>query len=263
MQKQIDQRYKIRRVQDTNIDEDNTLRLIVSDTIDMDVYSMKFYMKGNQKDKNFYYFRDRYTLGDNDCMNNKIIVHRLYGLPPREKVEITDKMKPVFPNIRFPECVSGNNNANSNGILMNLFTVAQGQRLDKKCLNYMNLTKHNSCIQYLKTIATELLNAVKIFNMGNTFFRHGNIYPHNIYLVSQPRKQIIYLDNMLVDHKKYDNISAKPFKDDFDMIGNTLINLITGTTENIFIDSVKKHLLLLRGHSIFSKPLKITLIKIN
>jgi hypothetical protein len=247
MQKQIDQRYSIRRVQDSMINEDNTLRIIVSDTVDMEVYSMKFYMKGNQKEKQFYNFKDKYTNGESDCSNNKIIINRLYGLPPASTVEITEKMNPVFPNIRFPVCKSSNNRSNANGIFVNIFTVAEGQRLDKKCLNYMSLTKHNSCIQYLRTIATELLNAIQIFNMGNTFFRHGNIYPQNIYLVSTPKKQIIYLDNMLVDPKKYDNIATKPFKDDFDMIGNLLINLITGTTENIFIDSETKKPIVVKG----------------
>ena len=228
------------------INEDNTIRMVVSDTVDMETYSMKFYMKGEQKLKAFYEFKDKYTNGQSDCDNNKVIVNRLYGLPPTSTQEITDKMKPIFPNIQFPKCKSNNNQSNLNGNFVNIFTIPEGRRLDKKCLKYLRLTKHNSCIPFIKVIAKGLINAVHIMNMGKVFFRHGNIYPHNIYLRSQPNEHVLYLDNMLVDSKKYDNIGAKPFKDDFDMIGNTLINLITGTNENILIDPKTK------------EPIKIT-----
>lgn len=218
------------------INEDNTLRLIVSETTDMEAYSVKLYMKGDQKQKLFYENSDNYVNGQTDCSNNKIINNRLYGLPPSSVKEITDKDIPQFKHVKFPICRSKISSASTNGHFANIFTLPQGRRLDKKCLKYSNLTKHNSCIPYVKIIAKGLLNAIHIMNMGHTFYRHGNIYPHNIYLLSSTKDQVVYLDNMLVDGKKYDNIAQKPFKDDFHMIGDTLLDLITGTTENIFVD---------------------------
>jgi hypothetical protein len=229
------------------INEDNSLRLVVSDTTDMDSYSMKLYLKGNQMNKKFYEFKDNYVNGQHDCSNNKIIVNRLYGLPPSNLKEITSKMKPVFKHIQFPVCKSKNNSGNTIGNFSNLFTLAEGRRLDKKCLKYLNLTKHNSCIPYIKLIAKGVLNAIHIMNMGHVFFRHGNIYPQNIYLLSTSKDHIVYLDNMLADGKKYDNISQKPFKDDFSMLGDTLLNLITGTNDDIFIDHETKNPIKITG----------------
>jgi hypothetical protein len=226
----------IRRLQDSMINEDNTLRLVVSETTDMETFSMKLYMKGDQKQKNFYGFAENYVNGRDDCANNKIINNRLYGLPPTNTKDITDKDKPQFDHIKFPFCKSKISSAGTQGHFANVFTLPSGRRLDKKCLQYLKLNKHNSCIPYVKLVAKGLLNAIHIMNMGHTFYRHGNIYPHNIYLLSTSKEHTIYLDNMLVDGKKYDNISQKPFKDDFNMIADTLLNLITGTNEDIFVD---------------------------
>lgn len=247
LQKNIDQRYSIRRLIDSMINEDNSLRLVVTDTSDMESYSMKLYLKGDQKLKSIYQNSDNYVIGQQDCVNNKILVNRLYGLPPTNIQEITNKMNPVFKHIQLPQCKSKINPGITLGHFSNLFTLPQGRRLDKKCLKYLNLTKHNSCIPFTKFIAKGLLNAIHIMNMGHVFYRHGNIYPHNIYLLSTPKDQIVYLDNMLADGKKYDNISEKPLKDDFNMLADTLLNLITGTNENIFVDPTTKNPIQITG----------------
>jgi hypothetical protein len=222
------------------INEDSTLRIVVSETTAMETFSLKLYLKGDTKQKSFYDFADNYANGKNDCANSKILNNRLYGLPPTSTRDLTDKDKPIIQHIKFPLCRSKLSTGGTQGHFTNIFTLPEGRRLDKKCLKYTNLTKHNSCIPHIKIIAKGLLNAIHLMNMGHTFYRHGNIYPHNIYLLSSNKEEFVYLDNMLVDAKKYDNIAQKPFKDDFDMIGDTLLNLISGTIENIFIDHAGK-----------------------
>jgi hypothetical protein len=247
MQKQIDSRYTIRRIQDSMINEDNTLRFVVTDTNDMESYSLKLYMKGDQKKKEIYKNQDNFISGQKDCANNRVIINRLYGLPLSSTESITNKIKPKLEHILFPICHSKPSTKNKNGYLVNIMSLPEGLRLDKKCLKYHELNKANSCIPFVKLVAKGLLNAIHILNMGQNFFRHGNIYPHNIYLFTKGPEKSIYLDNMLIDGTKYDDITHKPFRDDFNMMADTLLNLVTGTNENVLIDQDTKNSITITG----------------
>lgn len=114
---------------------------------------------------------------------------------------------------------------------LNIFTLPEGEDLYTKCIVDKNLDKHNSCILHLKKIARAVLKALQIFNAGKRFYKHGNLYPNNIYLYEKKEKKVIFIDNMLFDSVKYDDPNNKPFKTDFNLLADLLVNLLSGSID--------------------------------
>jgi hypothetical protein len=230
------------RPQDEFMNSDNTLRFIAVDTTDLESVSIKMYFKGRPSSGNFYSQNDDPTFADsiNECKNHKIINNRLYNKAVTNLQPINDqKDVPIFSDIKLPKCLTVADNGSLKTSYVNVFSLPEGSRLDQKCLKGDELNKSNSCLSYIRIISTGLLHSLKIFNMGNSFYRHGNIFPHNIYLLVKNDTQRIFLDNMLYDSNKYDDISQKPFKRDMNLMGDTLIQLLTGTSQEVVKAPIK------------------------
>ncbi len=230
------------RPQDEFMNSDNTFRFIAIDSTDLESVSLKMYFKGTPSSGVFFSQNDDPTFKDsiNECKNHKVINNRLYNKAATNIQPINDLTDiSVFPDIKLPKCLSVPDNGSLKTSYVNIFSLPEGTRLDHKCLKEDELNKSNSCLSYMRIISSGLLHALKIYNMGNAFFRHGNIFPHNIYLLVQNDTQRIYLDNMLYDSNKYDDIAQKPFRRDMNLMGDTLIKLITGTAVDIVTAPIK------------------------
>jgi hypothetical protein len=217
------------------MNQDNTVRFIATDTTDMEPYSLKLFFKGDPSESKFYNQNNdpTYNLSVNECKNYKVIINRLYNKAQTNIHPISKNDHPIYDDINLPECLTVQDSGLLKTNFINIFSLPEGVKLDKKCLKGERLTKTNSCLPYLRIISSGLLHALDIFNMGNTFFKHGNIAPQNIYLAIRNDTQRVFLDNMVFDNNKYDNINQKPFRSDMNMMGDTLIQLITGTKKNI------------------------------
>lgn len=220
------------------MNQDNTVRFTATDTTDMDSYSLKLYFKGKASEGKFYAQEPdpTFTSSISDCKNYRVINNRLYDKPAKYDKPITVNDKPLYDDIKLPQCVTVPDNGSLKTNYINVFTLPEGVRLDKKCLKGDMLTKQNSCIPFLRNIGSGILHALKVLNMGTSFFKHGNVFPHNMYLLVKNDTQRVFLDNMLFDNNKYDDISQKPFKSDMNMLGDAFIKLLTGTEKIVVKD---------------------------
>lgn len=235
IQLDIDPRYNIMNMQDKYMNPDNTIRFVATDTTDLESISLKLYFKGRASDRVFYSQNNdpTFTNSINECKNHKIINNRLYSKPMVNMEPINlEKDKPIFDDILVPRCLTQPDSGNLKTAYINIYSLPEGTRLDKKCLKGLELNKQNSCLPYVRTITTGLLHALKLFNMGSSFYRHGNIFPHNIYFNIKKDAQRVFLDNMLYDSNKYDDINQKPFRRDMHMMADSLISFITGSPTN-------------------------------
>ena len=242
IQLEIDPRYQLMKMQDDYMNPDNTLRFVATDSTDLESVSLKLYFKGTASDRVFYSQNNdpTFTNSINDCKNYKVINNRLYNKPVVNNEPIDDKKdKAIFDDLRVPRCLTIPDNGNLKTNYINVFSLPEGTRLDRKCLKGESLTKQNSCMSYIRTISIGLLHGLKVLNMGNSFYRHGNIFPHNIYLNIKNDAQRVFLDNMLYDNNKYDDINQKPFRRDMNMMADTLVSILTGTATNILKEPVR------------------------
>lgn len=196
---------------------------------------MKLFFKNNPKDGKFYNEISDPTFKDaiEDCKDSQIIANRVFN----KTIDNTDpiiegKDNTLYSNFEMTRCLSVSGSSGSNSAFYGINTIPLGERLSTKCLHDSNLDKDNSCIHYLKRISIGLLNGIKLLNSGNKFYKHGNIRPNNIYLYNKNDSQKIFLDNMNYDKNIYDDVNNKPFKNDFNMLGETLLQLLTGTSKS-------------------------------
>jgi hypothetical protein len=242
VQGDIDPRYNLLRLEDDFMNGDNSVRFVATDTTDLDTYTVKLYLKGTPTDGKFYNQNDDSSFKDSldDCRNHKIVMNRLYNKPATNVNPINYKTEtPIYTDIKLPACVTQKDSGGLKTDYLNIFTMADGERLDKKCLKGLELSKGNTCLPYLRLIVNGVLHAIKLYNMGNVFFKHGNIGLQNIFLLMKNDAEYVFLDNMLYDSTKYDDINNKPFKHDFNQLGDALIQLITGTHEPIIQEPLK------------------------
>jgi hypothetical protein len=226
-----------------NINPDKTLRFVATDTTDQESVSLKLYFKDQPINKVFYSQNEDPTFENSrdDCKINKIINDRLYDRSAAYAKKTTDQQtgKAKYNDIKMPTCITVPDNGQLKTNYINVYTLPEGVRLDSKCMKGEYLNKGNSCLSYLRIISSGLLHAIKILNMGTTFYRHGNIFPHNTYLLVKNDTQRVFLDNMLYDNNKYSDISQKPFRRDFNMMADTLIDVLTGTNKTVVQEPVK------------------------
>jgi hypothetical protein len=229
------------KTQDDFMNPDNTIRFIASDSTDLESVSLKLYFKGKPSNGNFYKQNEDPTFINsvNECKNHKVISNRLYNKASSNAAAIDEKDQPIYEDIKVPRCLTVPDMGNLETNYINIMSLPEGKPLDHKCLKGDNLNKGNSCITYMRTISSGLLHALKIFNMGNSYFRHANIYPHNVYLLIKNDTQRVFLDNMLYDSNKYDDISQKPFRRDMNLMADTLLQLITGTNSTVVKEPIQ------------------------
>lgn len=215
---------------------DKSLRFIATDTTNSDSIALKLYFKGNPGQANFFAQNTdpNFKVSINECRNVKIITNRLYN-KPASYAKAIDPLKdsPIFDDIKLPECLSVPDSGSLKTAYINLFNLPEGERLDKKCLLGNGLNNQNSCLPYLKMIAGSVMHGLKVLNMGNSFFKHGNIATYNLFLLIKNDTNRVYLDNMLYENNKYDDINQKPFKADMNMFADTMIQLLTGSNSTV------------------------------
>ncbi len=190
--------------------------------------------------KEFYHQKvdSAYTRPREECKKNMMINNRLFNLPQdNTNVFSTQTPRVGFEKIRFVQCRS-NSRLNTNSLQANIFSLPEGKRLDKKCIKNELLTKGSSCIPFVKDIIKAGIKGIEILNMGSVFYRHGNLYPENMFLKSTNEGNILFLDNMLFDNTVYDNPDKMPFREDFNIFADSMVNVITGTSKNILPDKV-------------------------
>lgn len=209
------------------------------DTTTKEVFLLKLYFKGDPQNGEFYHeetdpeFRDSLQ----DCSNAKLIYNRVYGKPLTNTEPIVEgKDQLVHPNMQTTNCVFNSGETMAKSAYYSIFEVPTGERLSEKCF-HDDLTSENSCIEFLRLITGGTINGIKLFNSEKQFFRHGNIRPNNLYLYRRNDTEKVVLDNMAYEKETYDDPTNQPFKSDLDMLGDTLIQLMTGTPD---IDAVIK-----------------------
>ena len=222
------------------INADNTVRFYVMDTTTKETMIMKLYFKGDPENRKFYQESEDPSFRDSveECKDSKIITNRIFNKTITNTEAIVEgKDNTINANFEMTRCLTGSGSSGSNTAFFTIFSVPVGEKLSTKCLHDTQLNKDNSCAHYLKLISVGLLNGIKILNSGRNFYKHGNIRPHNIYLYVKNDTQKIFLDNMIYDKNVYDNMNDRPFKFDFNMLGETLLQLLTGTTktENVIL----------------------------
>lgn len=210
------------------------------DTTTKESLIMKLYFRGDPKNGKFYSeaYDPAFKDSIEDCKDSKIISNRIFNKPIAYKNAIVEGQdNPVYPNFEMTRCLSGAGSSGAKTAYYSIFTIPVGEKLSQKCLHDMDLNKDNSCIHYLKLISTGLINGIKLLNNGNNYYKHGNIRPSNAYLFMKNDTQKVFLDNMIYDKNIYDDVNDKPFKYDFNMLGETLLQLLSGTskTENVIL----------------------------
>jgi hypothetical protein len=230
VQQQLDDRFVILRPYDSLINCDNTVRFYAMDSITKEVILLKLYFKGDAKNKIFFHENTDPKFKDNsqDCLNSKLILNRVYGKPLTNTDSIIEgKDKLVYPNFETTRCFMTSGGTGSKSAYYSIFEVPIGEKLSKKCL-HERLTNENSCIEFLKVTTAGVINGIKLLNTGKEFYKHGNIRPNNIYLYRRNDTEKIMLDSMVFDKETYDDPNNKPYRSDLNMLGETLIQLISG-----------------------------------
>lgn len=232
IQMNVDPRYVVMRQMDDYMNIDNTIRFVATDTTDLESYALKLYFKGEAINGGFYSQVDdpSFQSSIDDCKTHKILMNRLYNRATINTLPINyKKEEPVYDDINLPKCVSISEEGVSKTYYKNIFTLPEGEKLSEKCLKGSDLNKLNSCFPYLRLVARGVLHAIKLLNKGNTYYKHGNISPANVYLLIKNDTQRVFLDNMLYENTKYDDVTKKPFKNDMNALGDTLIKVLFGT----------------------------------
>lgn len=230
--KAIDPRYKIIKLMEKRVNDDNSIRFFCVDTTNDKTVALKLFFKGMPHNCEFYnQLTDReYSDASKDCLNNKIISNRLYGLPKEYSGSYTDyKDKMIYNDVQFPLCMDNNSLKGGNSFFHQVYNLPDGENLKTKCLLENDLDNSNSCIPFLRTIAKGALHGLEILNSGNKFFFHGNLNPKNMYLKMFQSERKVFLDNLKYDSNTFDDINNPPSSFDMDMLGDTLLQLLIGT----------------------------------
>ena len=227
----IDPRFNLKVIMDNYISSDKTLRFLTTDVNLSESRYSKIYFKGDPKKCQFHNQGENPSFSDTfeDCQNHKILINRLYNLPLDNTKPISLNDKPIFNSIQLPQCVSSREPQGIKTHYMNIFELPIGIDLGTKCIVKDYLTKSNSCLLHLRKVSNAVLKTLSLFNSGKRFYKHGNLITQNLYLYENREARKIFIDNMLFDTVKYDDKDNKPFKSDFNMLGDLLVSLITGS----------------------------------
>jgi hypothetical protein len=227
----VDPKYQLKYIMDFFISKDKTLRFLTTDISKNESRYSKLYFKGEPKDCVFFNQMKNPSFSGalEDCKNHNVLINRLYNRSPNDDSELAEKDKPIYKSIRFPQCLSGKDPTGTKTHFMNIFGLPSGEDLKTKCLLGKNLTKARSCIIHLRNISKAVLKTLTIFNSGNRFFKHANLYPHNIFLYEKRDVRYFFIDNMLFDSVKYDDKNDKPFKTDFNLLADSLVQILAGS----------------------------------
>jgi len=238
IQDQVDDRYSILQPYDGIINADNSVRFYVADLTLKESFIMKLFFKGDPKDGKFYKQGEDQGFLDSleDCKDSQALTNRIFNKTVVNTDAIVEgRDNTVYGNFEMTRCLATSATSGGSTAYYNIFTIPVGEKLSQKCLHDSDLNKDNSCIHYLKLITSGILNGINLLNTGMRFYKQGNIRPHNIHMFLKNDTQKIFLDNMVYDKNIYDDVNDKPFKYDFNMLGETLLQLLTGTshTENV------------------------------
>ena len=230
----IDPRFIIKYKMDEYVNDDRTLRFYATDqNIDSSV-AIKLYFKNDPKTCEFQNMQRDPDFKEalDDCNNYKILNNRLYNLPA-DNTNLIDvnTSNPIYNDIIIPKCITPTIDNKGKTHFANIFTLPEGENLKEKCIHELHITKNNSCVSYLRLISTGLLHGMMLFNSSNRFFKHSNLYTQNVYLYMKNEVSKVFLDNMIYDSLKYDDIESKSFKTDFNMMADLLITILTGSEE--------------------------------
>jgi hypothetical protein len=237
--KSIDPRYKIIKLMENRVNDDNSIRFFCVDTTNDKTVSLKLFFKGIPHNCEFFnQLTDKdYSDASRDCLNNQIINNRLYKLPKEYKGSYTEyKGKEMFNDVIFPLCQTNNSYAGGDSFFHEVYELPEGESLKNKCLKEDKLDNTNTCIPYLRTITRGVLHGLEILNSGNKYYLHGNITPANLYLKVWTGEQKVYMDNIKFNSNTYDDVNNKPSTTDMDQLGDTLLQLLLGTEK---LDAIK------------------------
>lgn len=232
--KSIDPRYKIIKLMDHIVNDDNSIRFFCVDTTSDRTVVIKVFFKGIPHNCEFYnQFTDKgFIDSSRDCKNNQIINNRLYRLPKEYNQDYSKfEGKEIYPDVQFPLCNSSNSLQSGDNFFHQVYDLPSGENLNEKCIKEGQLDNTNTCIPFLRSITKGVLHGIDILNSGNSFYLHGNITPNNLYLKMWLGEQKVFLDNIKFDNQTYDDINKKPYKFDMNMLGDTLLQLLIGTTD--------------------------------
>ena len=232
IQAQLDDRFTVLRPYDGLISTDNSIRFYAMDTTTKETLLLKLYFKGDPKNREFYHenIDPKYKVSIQDCLNTKLITNRVYGKPMTNTDTIVygkDKLK--YENFETNQCILESGASGAKTAFYGIYSIPVGERLSEKCFHGVNLRKENSCIGFLKLVTGSVINGIKLLNEGKQFYKHSNIRANNMYLNRRNDTEKIVLDNMVYDKETYDDPNHKPYKSDLNMLGETLIQFITGT----------------------------------
>jgi len=232
IQAQLDDRFTVLRPYDGLISTDNSIRFYAMDTTTKETLLLKLYFKGDPKNREFYHENTdpKFKVSIQDCLNTKLITNRVYGKPMTNTDTIVEgKDKLFYENIETTRCILESGASGAKTAFYGIYSIPVGEKLSTKCFHGDNLRTENSCIQFLKLVTGGIINGIKILNQGKQFYKHSNIRANNMYLNRRNDTEKIILDNMVYDKETYDDPNHKPYKSDLNMLGETLIQLITGT----------------------------------
>ena len=193
---------------------------------------LKLYFKGDPKKGEFYHENTdpKFKVSSQDCLNSKLITNRVFGKPMTNTDSIIEgKDKLVYSNFENTRCILESGASGAKTAYYSIFSIPTGEKLSTKCIHGDKLRVENSCIGFLKLVTGGIINGIKILNQGKQFYKHSNIRPNNMYLYRRNDTEKIILDNIVYDKETYSDPNHKPYKSDLNMLGETLIQLISGT----------------------------------
>lgn len=234
--KKMNPRYVLTGQETKLVQPDISARFLAEDTLKGNTVILKLFFKGPPTNCEFYNHHidkvfDKPRL---ECLNHKTITNRLYNKPASYEGAITINDEKVYKDVALPDCLTmPSKTEESYYHYFTTYKLPEGENLEDKCLVKSEISNTNSCMFFLKDIALGALHALDLFNRGSRFFAHGNINPRNILLKVAKEGNVVLLDNMKYDGNNYNNIKDKPFKDDMNDLGDTLLTLLLGTDEKV------------------------------
>lgn len=232
IQAQLDDRFRVLRPYDGLISTDNSIRFYAMDTTTKETLLLKLYFKGDPKKGEFFHENTdpKFKVSQQDCQNSKLITNRVFGKPMTNTDTIVDgKDKLVYSNFESTRCIMESGASGAKTAFYSIFSIPTGEKLSTKCLHDDKLKSENSCIEFLKLTTGSIINGIKLLNSGKQFYKHANIRPNNMYLYRRNDTEKIILDNIVYDKETYDDPNHKPYKSDLNMLGETLIQMLSGT----------------------------------